>query len=426
MTSCHFCDSGSNQEAELFPGRLLNDVYHINLIDIALRLHRIAGMSATAANTALNKAVKPSQSPSPCPNSALNQRAQEWWTCSSTKPKTKRSIAQGSIQIPTNWPDDVVFLTQNLVAPSIPQHIARDYVLQPSDFANPHEEEEEEEEESDVPSNLPRATHRDGRADTLYATSIQEQVPLIILPLDEKSPWCPESFHSTSRNLTRHPSAGSFGLFAAEDIPYNTFIRPYLGVLHRKADADFHSTYDLSLCHDPRLAESSSGPEAVADRLQAVSLDETQEEQDPTALYLDSRYWGNESRFVNDYRGIAERPNVEFRSFIQHDPASSDEPSDESARFQMGLFSIRPIRKGQELVINYGKSYWIHHDQLEELQKVKARSSSAKLGQQNPTPPLSAIKLDPIQAMLQRSQMRVSRTALNPQRPPQRPPPRTS
>ena len=145
LTSFHFCDSGSNREAELFPGNLLNDVYHITSIAIALRLHRIAGMSTIAANTALNKAVKPSHSPSPCSNSDLNQQAREWWTCSSTKPKTKRSITQGSIQVPTNWPDDVVFLTQNLVAPSIPQRIARDYVLEPSDLANPHEEEEEEE-----------------------------------------------------------------------------------------------------------------------------------------------------------------------------------------------------------------------------------------------------------------------------------------
>lgn len=266
-------------------------------------------------------------------------------------------------------------------------------------------------------------------------------MPLVILPIYEDSPWCPDSFHSTSRNLKAHPSVGSFGLFAAQEIPPNTFIRPYLGVLHTKADADFHSTYDLSLCHDPRLLRlqpsqpDSDAYDKLASKLEAVSLDaESDSEQpDPTALYLDSRYWGNESRFVNDYRGIAQKPNVEFRSFIQNDSASTSDESqeDDKQRFQMGLFSTRLIRKGQELVINYGKSYWIHHDQLEEMEKAKAKAAeataAAKSQQQQPaqTPVKAAAPLDPIQAMLQRSRMRVSRTAPI-QRPPQQPPSRAS
>ncbi len=113
---------------------------------------------------------------------------------------------------------------------------------------------------------------------------------MIILPLDEKSPWDPESYQSTSRNLTCHPSAGSFGLFAAEDIPYaETFIRPYLGVLHTKKDADFHSTYDLSLCHDPRLAGQSQTLEKKLDSLSLASAtaeEGGEEERDPSALIL--------------------------------------------------------------------------------------------------------------------------------------------
>ena len=267
----------------------------------------------------------------------------------------------------------------------------------------------------ECPKDLPQATHREGRPDTLYTTSIQEQVPLVIWPIKQDTPWCPECFHSTSRDLKCHPSVGSYGLFAGDEIEYNTFIRPYLGVLHTKADADFHSTYDLSLCHDPRMsAKGQNDEDKVASKFTSLSLEEG-EDTDPTALYVDSRYWGNESRFVNDYRGIALKPNVEFRSFIRHDPSLGEE------RFQMGLFSIRPIRKGQEIVINYGKSYWVHHDQLDQLEQNKSQTAA----QPSKTTPKveSAVKLDPLQAMLARSRMRVSRTtAVNSARPPHRPP----
>ncbi|SPO28863.1 uncharacterized protein UTRI_05159_B [Ustilago trichophora] len=379
--------------------------------------------TAQGVNAVLNHAVKPTHSPKPSLESSLNAQAREWWTSSINKPQI-RTPPVPSLQIPSDWPMDVVFLTHNLVAPSVPDSIAQRYVLQPSTASSSSSDN------SDVvgpssPKDLPRATHNDGQAETLYTTSIQEQVPLVIWPIDRNTPWDPECFHSTSRNLTCHPSAGSYGLFAGQDLPCNTFIRPYLGVLHTKADADFHSTYDLSLCHDPRMAASDS-PDDAATELKNLSLagdkDKSQDEHhNPTALYIDSRHWGNESRFVNDYRGIASKPNVEFRSFIQ---LSDDSQQAERPKFQMGLFATRPIRKGQELVINYGKSYWVHHEQLTELEKPKSQYAPSSPATATPTTASgSATKLDPIQAMLQRSRMRVSRTALNPQRPPHQPSP---
>ena len=367
-------------------------------------------------NALRNDAVTSTHAPSPCQKSSLNAQARQWWAASrqsnlSTAKRPQQPPSAANLQPPSNWPNNVVFITQNLIAPSVPESIAKRYVLQPSTSS---QTDQPEAPAATPRTDLPRATHNDGQSDTLYTASLQEHVPLVIWPIDQNTPWDPESFHSTSRNLTCHPAAGSFGLFATDDIAANTFIRPYLGVLHTKLDADFHSTYDLSLCHDPRMQSNPLSADPVTAPLEALSLDDAPQDHDPTALYLDSRYWGNESRFVNDYRGIAPKPNVEFRSF--HQPSHLPQQPDS---FQMGLFATRPIRKGQELLINYGKSYWVHHQQLDQLQKPTSPPPS------NPLPPASsAAKLDPIQAMLQRSRMRVSRSAVHPHRPPHQPSPR--
>ncbi|KAF6766933.1 SET domain protein [Kalmanozyma brasiliensis GHG001] len=385
-------------------------------------------------NSVLNKAVDAAHLPAPSSTSRFNAEAQEWWRSaidtrgSKLKQTWAQTMSEEAIEVPSGWPQGVVYITQNMVATSVTDTVAERYVLSPASSSN-----SEPVAGSSSRKDLPRATHNEGRPETLYTTSIQEQVPLVIHRIDQQTAWCPESFHSTSRNLTCHPAAGSFGLFAAADMPSDTFIRPYLGVLHTKADADFYSTYDLSLCHDSRLHSLSPRPdttprpdaERIAEQVESLSID--QEPKDPTALYLDSRYWGNESRFVNDYRGIALKANVEFRSFVQL--------SEDEERYQMGLFAVRPIRKGQELVINYGKSFWVHYEQLAELKRGKTAKESIQsvpdreqrrpaVANASSAQAAAGAKLDPIQAMLQRSRMRVFRTAPT-SRPPHQPPSRT-
>lgn len=62
---------------------------------------------------------------------------------------------------------------------------------------------------------------------------------------------------------------------------------------------------------------------------------------------IDAELFGNEARFINDYRGIAERPLVEFDLY-----------RDRKGIIKIGVFSKCPIRKGQEILINYGKGFW--------------------------------------------------------------------
>ncbi|KAK0967748.1 hypothetical protein LTR54_018258 [Friedmanniomyces endolithicus] len=82
----------------------------------------------------------------------------------------------------------------------------------------------------------------------------------------------------------KHSAAGQRGLFATQHLGPDSFICLYLGHVHTNtmSDEDAHSDCDLSLDHD-------------------------------IGLNVDAARSGNESRYTNDYRGIAERPNAEFR-----------------------------------------------------------------------------------------------------------------
>ena len=89
-----------------------------------------------------------------------------------------------------------------------------------------------------------------------------------------------------------HPAVGQSGLFAAKDLKPGTFILQYLGEIHAspnplqsgngEEDPHASSNYDLSLDRESRIG-------------------------------IDADERGNEARFINDYRGVAERPNAEFK-----------------------------------------------------------------------------------------------------------------
>ncbi|KAJ1920641.1 hypothetical protein H4219_001199 [Mycoemilia scoparia] len=122
-------------------------------------------------------------------------------------------------------------------------------------------------------------------------------------------------------NQPSHPAHPHFGLFATKDLKPGTLLLPYLGVVTLSDDADENSDYCLKL--GPNLA-------------------------------VDGEKKGNEGRFVNDYRGIQSKPNVEFREYI-------DKSTNE---IRMGIWVMntahnkKGIKKGSELCISYGKGFW--------------------------------------------------------------------
>jgi hypothetical protein len=129
---------------------------------------------------------------------------------------------------------------------------------------------------------------------------------------------------------TSHPAFGQFGLFATKDIKRGTFILQYLGEIHASShagdsDSHSHSDYDLSL-----------------DREHGIGIDADKQ--------------GNEARFINDYRGIADRPNAEFKEIW-------DTRRQERG---MGVWVLsegknskgKMIRKGEEILVSYGRGFW--------------------------------------------------------------------
>lgn len=139
-------------------------------------------------------------------------------------------------------------------------------------------------------------------------------------------------------NIT-HPARGQHGLFATQPLAPNTFILPYLGRIHTNdaSDTDETSDYDLSLDRD-------------------------------LGLSIDATSAGNEARFINDYRGVAEAPNAEFRDCWVQIPAVAEGGRATWER-RMGVFVLgagkavdrkrrRGIAKGEEVVVNYGRGFW--------------------------------------------------------------------
>lgn len=115
-----------------------------------------------------------------------------------------------------------------------------------------------------------------------------------------------------------HPAHGQYGLFATKKIPPRTLILDYIGEVH--CDDRPASDYDLSLYRTP----------------------------DHISVGVDAQHAGNEARFVNDFRGINQKPNVLFQ-----------ERWTEGGELRMSVWSSNePIKKGDELLVSYGKSWW--------------------------------------------------------------------
>ncbi|KAI0343968.1 hypothetical protein BDW22DRAFT_1355202 [Trametopsis cervina] len=115
-----------------------------------------------------------------------------------------------------------------------------------------------------------------------------------------------------------HPAKGQFGLFAAKKLQARQHIIDYVGEVHCDDRPD--SDYDLSLLRLPN----------------------------GIAVGIDASKAGNEARFINDFRGIADKPNALFQ-----------EGRDDSGALSMSVWSgNEPIKKGSEILVSYGKGFW--------------------------------------------------------------------
>jgi hypothetical protein len=69
---------------------------------------------------------------------------------------------------------------------------------------------------------------------------------------------------------------------------------------------------------------------------------------DGVSVGIDASFVGNEARFINDYRGIQDKPNATF-----------EEDRSAGTELRMSVWSgTSPLSKGEEILVSYGKSWW--------------------------------------------------------------------
>ncbi|KAI1118607.1 hypothetical protein F5Y14DRAFT_446969 [Nemania sp. NC0429] len=144
-----------------------------------------------------------------------------------------------------------------------------------------------------------------------------------------------------SINDPSHPACSQAGLFAARHLEPDSLVLPYYGFVHsslppHSLDHD-KSDYDLWLNRESGVA-------------------------------VDAEKTGNEARFVNDFRGICERPNAEFRQCW--DMRSGEQcmavfvlPAGKNAATRAGAGGIA---KGAEILVSYGKGFWSRRKEEQE------------------------------------------------------------
>ncbi len=126
-----------------------------------------------------------------------------------------------------------------------------------------------------------------------------------------------------------HPARGQYGLFASKHLAPGSIVLDYLGYVHSSRDTDALSNYDLSL-----------------DRERGIGID--------------AACMGNEARFINDYRGIRDAPNVEFVDRTVHGERRMSVQVRSAGKSGQGS---KGIARGEELLVNYGKGFWQHREE---------------------------------------------------------------
>ena len=209
-----------------------------------------------------------------------------------------------SSSIPENWPDDVTFLREQSYSSTIT---------------------------SEMRAGLSRTNNETDTWAKVPPSSLKAPNPLVAIQIVSDP---------------KHPAHNQRGLFAVQHLEPDSLISIYSGHVHTNSlsDTDPHSDYDLS--YDKDLGLSIDGAKA-----------------------------GNESRFANDYRGVAERANAEFRDcFVQ--VASEKRVGGVKWERRVGIFVLsagkagkrrKGIRAGEEVLINYGKSFWEARKTLAEF-----------------------------------------------------------
>lgn len=204
---------------------------------------------------------------------------------------------------PENWPTSLPYLSNAILAPDIPKDILT--------------------------------------TTALTSPSIEPNVAIINPPV---VPYT--NIRITPINDPAHPAHGQCGLYTTQVHPPDSFICLYLGYVHATKP-------------DDQIKEDSTLPQEPKSDYD-LSLDRD------LGLAIDAANMGNEARFINDYRGIADRPNSEFRDVIMKHKGGKRERG--VGVFVKGAKKVKKgkakkedeagIGKGQEILVSYGRGFW--------------------------------------------------------------------
>ncbi|KAK0103398.1 hypothetical protein ONS95_005424 [Cadophora gregata] len=198
------------------------------------------------------------------------------------------------------------------------------------------------------PTNLPYLTNP-AYSPTLKPTHLTalRTRPQETKDLPPNTPKGPSSLVKiTSITTLTHPANGQSGLFATKDLKPGTFILQYIGEIHASPLPNPTTNPEGSPPPSPNPPpidpHASSNYDLSLDRELGIGID------------ADRR--GNEARFINDYRGVAERANAEFKEIW--DPVRKERG--------MGVWVLpegrsgkgKGVRKGEEILVSYGRGFW--------------------------------------------------------------------
>ncbi|KAB8294090.1 hypothetical protein EYC80_009544 [Monilinia laxa] len=154
----------------------------------------------------------------------------------------------------------------------------------------------------------------------------------------------------TPINDPSHPANGQCGLFATRDLKPGTFILQYIGEVHAPMPRELE---DEKLRKEVERHEKSDYD---------LSLDRE------GGIGVDAQGNGNEARFINDFRGVTiggerARVNAEFKEiwdggrgergmgvWVLGEKAGGGKGK--------GAGKWKGIRKGEEILVSYGRGFW--------------------------------------------------------------------
>jgi len=149
-----------------------------------------------------------------------------------------------------------------------------------------------------------------------------------------------------------HPARGQHGLFAATALPHGRLIVLYAGRVHATPPPPPPAAGGDE--QQPRGGKRGDGrrdPHAASDY--DLALDAA------LGVAVDAAREGSEARFVNDFRGVRARPNAAFGDVWVRAGRGGGAGA---AERRVGVFAAcgrgAAIRKGDEIVVSYGKGFW--------------------------------------------------------------------